>query len=57
MPIEIHDDEDNKHWKPIPMENEVRRLTTKQIAELLERESPSEWEPWQNFNFPVNTLK
>lgn len=50
-------DEDTPPWKPIPMEREIRKLTTKQIIELLDKESPNEWEPWQVFNLPVNTTR
>lgn len=55
---EVQQEEDeSKPWKPIPMEKEVRRLTSKQIAELLEKETPSEWEAWQVLWLPINTLR
>jgi len=50
--------EDSKPWKPIPMEVQVRRLTTSEIAKLLEAEDFWEVEPWQNLwvFLPTNTL-
>lgn len=54
--VQLEDDE-SKPWAPIPMEREVRHLTTKQIAELLDKENPSEWEAWQVLWLPINTLR
>ena len=42
---------------PIPMEVEVRKLTAKQIARLLDEENVGEFEPWQVFNLPYNITR
>jgi len=55
---QFDDDGETKPWKPIPMNREVRRLTSNEIVKLLDIEDFWEVEPWQNLwvFLPTNTL-
>lgn len=52
------EDEPEAPRSPVPMHQEVRRLTSNEIVKLLKVEDFWEVEPWQNLwvFLPINTL-